>query len=291
MLRRHVGKYLSAYSHGELSSDQASSIAQHLLGCDRCRKELDEIEWGISLARHLPKLPAPSGLSNAMQNLFQSGSPTPRVSRPLSFPQARWLAIPAAVAMLGAVLGSVLWYQRMRDNPISIASTGRSATKLEVLALDLHMQQRRGLQQLDFSTEDPQALRVWAAQQTGLKLDLADQPAGGDPQYQVDGARIWPTSRGQIVSVFFTVDQIPVTLIAANVRTVAKGEVPSKGIFQKKIFYRFDSASNTSLLSWTRDDQSYVLASDLPNLGRAACFVCHTSPHRRELIGNAKLER
>lgn len=292
MLRRHVSHYLSAFTQGELSSDHASSVAEHLLSCDRCRKELDEVEWGICLAKHLPTLSAPAGLSNAMQDLFQGGSmAAPVSSRRLVFRPARRWAIPVAAAILAAVLGGALWYKKLRD-PISIESTARSATMLETIALDLHLQQRRGLQQLDFSTDDPQALREWALQRTGLEVDLADQPAGDDQKYKTQGAKILTTVEGQILSVFFRVDQIPVTLITARVGTLPKGEAPSKGILQKRIFYRFDSSSNTNLLSWTRgNNQSYVLASDLPNLGRAGCFVCHTNPHRRELIGNAKLER
>ena len=149
MFRRHASKYLSAFVQGELSNGQASGVAVHLRSCERCREDLDEIECGISLARHLPTIPAPSSLYSAMQNLLQSRDLTAAVSsRRFVRRRAWWVAIPAAAAII-SVLGSILWYKKLRD-PISIESISRRPTKLEALALDLQMQQRHGQQQLDF---------------------------------------------------------------------------------------------------------------------------------------------
>src|SRR5215831_10162160 len=286
MFRRHASKYLSAFAQGELSNAQASSVAAHVRSCDRCRDELDEIECGISLAKHLPTIAAPSSLYSAVQNLFQSRDLTAAVSsRRLARRRAWWVAIPAAAAII-AVLGSILWYKKLRD-PISIESISRRPTKLEALALDLQMQQRHGLQQLDFTTDDPEVLAEWALGKTGLQVHLADQAV--EDEYKLEGAKFFATPSGPVLAVFLRIDQVPVTLAAARVDALSKGEAPSQGIWRKKIFYRFDSSSGLNLLSWTRDEQTYVFASGLPNLGRAACFVCHTNARRRELIGNARL--
>ena len=288
MFRRHASKYLSAFAQGELSNGQASSVAAHVRSCDRCREELDEIECGISLAKHLPTIPAPSSLYSAMQNLLQSGALTAAVSsRRFARRGAWWVAVPAAAAII-AVLGSILWYKKLRD-PISIESISRRPTKLEALALGLQMQQRHGQQQRDFTTDDPEALAEWALEKTGLGVHLADQAVENLQEYKLEGAKFLTTPSGPILAVFLRIDQVPVTLAAARVDALAKGEAPSQGIWRKKIFYRFDSSSGVNLLSWTRDEQTYVFASGLPNLGRAACFVCHTNARRRELIGNAKL--
>ena len=283
MFRRHASKYLSAFAQGQLSDGQASSVAAHLRSCDRCREELDEIECGISLAKHLPTISAPPSLYSAVQRIA-AVSP-PRFTRR----RAWWVAIPAAAAII-AVLSSILWYKKLRD-PISIESVSRRPTKLEALALDLQMQQRHGLQQLDFTTDDPEALSEWALQNTALMVHLADQVAEDVQKYELEGAKFFSTPSGPILAVFLRIDQVPVTLAAARVDALAKGEAPSEGIWRKKIFYRFDASSGVNLLSWTRDEQTYVFASELPNLGRAACFVCHTNARRRELIGNAKLGR
>jgi len=288
MFRRHASKYLSAFAQGELSDGQASSVAAHLRSCDRCREELDEIECGISLAKHLPTIAAPPSLYSAMQNLFQSPNLVAAVSSRRFARRHAWsVAIPAAAAII-AVLGSILWYKKLRD-PISIESISRRPTKLEALALDLQMQQRHSRQQLDFTTDDPEAMAEWALEKSGLEVHLADQAVEDLHKYKLEGAKFFGTPSGPILAVFFFIDQVPVTLAAARADALAEGEAPSQGIWRKKIFHRFDSSSGVNLLSWTRDEQTYVFASKLPNLGRAACFVCHTNPRRRELIGNAKL--
>src|SRR5262249_27739335 len=172
-------------------------------------------------------------------------------------------------------------------DPISIESISRRPTKLEALALDLQMQQRHGQQQLDFTTDDPEALAEWALEKTGLQVHLADQAA--EEEYKLEGAKYFDPPSRPVLAVFLRTEQVPVTLAAARVDALSKAEAPSQGIWRKKIFYRLDSNSGVNLLSWTRDEQTYVFVSELPNLGRAACFVCHTNARRRELIGNAKL--
>src|SRR5215472_12158917 len=283
MFRRHASKYLSPFAQGELSNAQASSVAAHVRSCDRCREELDEIECGISLAKHLPTIAAPSSLYSAIQKTVAVSS------RRFARRRAWWVAIPAAAAII-AVLGGILWYKKLRD-PISIVSISRRPTKLEALALDLQMQHSHGLQQLDFTTADPEALAEWALEKTGLQVHLADQAVKDLREYKLEGAKFFDAPSGPILAVFLSIDQVPVTLAAARVDALAKGEAPSQGVWRKKIFYRLDSSSGANLLSWTRDEQTYVFVSELPNLGRAACFVCHTNARRRELIGNAKLGR
>jgi len=165
-------------------------------------------------------------------------------------------------------------------------------SRLETLALDLHLRQKKGTAELDFRTHDLDALRVWVAEESDLDLPLAThQPADEVAKYELQGAKILKNTDGDIVSVFYQVDRVPVTLIAASVRSLGKEEAPSEGLWQKKIYHRSVSGTGTNLLSWTRDEQSYVLASDLPGLGQQSCFVCHTNPKRREIIRNAKLRQ
>src|SRR5215471_7873270 len=199
MFRRHASKYLSAFAQGELSDGQASSVAAHLRSCDRCREELDEIECGISLAKHLPTIAAPASLYSAVQRIA-AVSP-PRFTRRRGW----WVAIPAAATII-AVLGSILWYKKLRD-PISIESISRRPTKLEALALDLQMQQRHGLQQLDFTTDDPEVLAEWALGKTGLQVHLADQAVEDLQEYKLQGAKFFATPSGSILAVFLSMDR------------------------------------------------------------------------------------
>ena len=62
MFGKHVTKDLSAYCHGELSPHDASGVAEHLIGCQRCRAEFEEIKLGVKLAERLPEMKAPDSL-------------------------------------------------------------------------------------------------------------------------------------------------------------------------------------------------------------------------------------
>jgi anti-sigma factor RsiW len=50
MFSDHVSKDLSAYCNDELSQTTASQVAEHLIGCQRCRSEFDAIKLGVSFA-------------------------------------------------------------------------------------------------------------------------------------------------------------------------------------------------------------------------------------------------
>src|SRR5262249_23700175 len=157
-------------------------------------------------------------------------------------------------------------------------------SRLETMALDLHRQQTDGTADLDFRTDDPGALGAWVAENTGLGLPLARrQPPDEVRKYTPQGGKILKNANGDFVSVFYQVDQVPVTLITARISTLRQEDIPSEGLWQKKIYHRSVPGTETHLLSWTRDNQSYVLASDLPGVGQQACFVCHTNPKRREI--------
>ena len=46
MFTRHVKKYLSAYAHGELTTEETERVARHLRSCANCRAEFDRIRLG-----------------------------------------------------------------------------------------------------------------------------------------------------------------------------------------------------------------------------------------------------
>jgi hypothetical protein len=62
MFSKHVTKLLSAYCHGEVAADESPLIAEHLIGCTRCREEFELIKLGVKLAERLPQLAAPDSL-------------------------------------------------------------------------------------------------------------------------------------------------------------------------------------------------------------------------------------
>ena len=67
MFSTHVAKELSAYCHGEVASEQSRQIAEHLIGCTRCRTQFEEIKFGMKLAECLPQISAPDSLWRDLQ--------------------------------------------------------------------------------------------------------------------------------------------------------------------------------------------------------------------------------
>lgn len=115
MFTRHVIKQLSAYSNGELSAEESRRVREHLLACQRCRKEHDEIKLGVRLAEQLPMATVPAELWREIEALLDAGSRKPvfepRAPR-LSFAFS-WYRVAAfsAVLIAAVAIGLVLvWY-------------------------------------------------------------------------------------------------------------------------------------------------------------------------------------
>ena len=117
MFSKHVNKDLSAYCHGELSTEEARRVAEHLIGCDVCRPEYEEVKLGVKLAEHLPLVSAPETLWNDLQTRWNTeashremGSTAPASHR-LNFWKPQFIAA-AAVVTLAIGLGAFWIYLR-----------------------------------------------------------------------------------------------------------------------------------------------------------------------------------
>lgn len=62
MFSKHVSSLTSAYYHEELLPEQSRRVAEHLIGCLRCRAEFEEVRFGAKLAAQLPVVPAPDSM-------------------------------------------------------------------------------------------------------------------------------------------------------------------------------------------------------------------------------------
>src|SRR6185295_8651230 len=107
MFLRHVTKDISAYCHGELSSEESKQFAEHLIACAKCRTKFEEVKLGIKLAEQLPRLSAPDYLWSELEPLL-SKQTTARAS--VSWMWQSKLAA-AAVLLLIASVG-VFWIYR-----------------------------------------------------------------------------------------------------------------------------------------------------------------------------------
>src|SRR5947199_8090674 len=62
MFSSHVARQFSAYYHAELSPEESRRVAEHLIGCTRCRAEFEEIRLGAQLAKQAPVMVAPDSI-------------------------------------------------------------------------------------------------------------------------------------------------------------------------------------------------------------------------------------
>jgi hypothetical protein len=121
MFSKHVSKELSAYCHGELPADRMRGVAEHLIGCDTCRPEYEEIKLGVKLAEQLPLVSAPETLwadlqiqvdaQSARRAAGSVGAEQRSFKRRFKLWQPRWLAV-ATVLLLVAGFGLFMIYKR-----------------------------------------------------------------------------------------------------------------------------------------------------------------------------------
>src|SRR2546425_6447645 len=117
MFSKHVTKNLSAYCHGEVAAEESRRIAEHLIGCNRCRRQFEEIKLGVKLAERLPQLAAPDSLWLDLQSSLDRETNHNRIepSKQSRFSLKLWqpgFAGVAAGLLLSAVLGAWLFYSR-----------------------------------------------------------------------------------------------------------------------------------------------------------------------------------
>lgn len=119
MLSQHVGKNLSAYCHGELSDEESRRVAEHLIGCQRCRREFEEIKLGVKFAEQLPLASAPASLWNEIESALNERS-RPAHLRPQSSrlaPLFNWQRVAAVCALLLLALAiGLIWYSSRKAN-------------------------------------------------------------------------------------------------------------------------------------------------------------------------------
>jgi predicted anti-sigma-YlaC factor YlaD len=110
MFRIHVNKKLSAYLHGELGREESNRVADHLLDCQRCRDEYEEIRFGASLAAQLSREHAPAELWGELAAKIENRERARR--RPLLAPTPLKIALAGAAMMLAIGVGAFWLYSR-----------------------------------------------------------------------------------------------------------------------------------------------------------------------------------
>ena len=108
MFTRHVKKYLSAYAHGELTTEETERVARHLRSCANCRAEFDRIRLGVRLAECLPSVSAPERLWDGIESALIREQ-----SHSFVFPsRRRAFAVVCAFVVIALVACAALLYLR-----------------------------------------------------------------------------------------------------------------------------------------------------------------------------------
>ncbi len=110
MNNRHYKNQLSAFVDQELSKEERQTVARHLLVCDGCRREHDEMKFGAKLAGLLPQKDAPLDVWNAIETELGDLAPEPAVQPEKGvFAFKNLAAFATAVLIVSAV--SILVYR------------------------------------------------------------------------------------------------------------------------------------------------------------------------------------
>jgi hypothetical protein len=112
MLSRHITKDISAYCHGELSSEDSKRFAEHIISCARCRTRFEEVKQGIKLAEQLPRLSAPEHLWRELEPLLAKQTETRVAIRPTFWTWRVQMAAAAALVLIAGMIG--LWIYTSR---------------------------------------------------------------------------------------------------------------------------------------------------------------------------------
>ena len=121
MFSKHVSEEFSAYCLGELSAEETRRVAEHLIGCNRCRAEFEEIKLGVKLAEHLPQASAPDSLWADLQVRLNEQSqhretgmtaPARHGLNPRLLLQPRFVALAASVVL---AIGAAVFWIYMRE--------------------------------------------------------------------------------------------------------------------------------------------------------------------------------
>ncbi len=126
MFSRHVGKDLSAYCHGELTVAETRRVAEHLIGCGKCRSEYEEIKLGIRFAERVSPLEVPDSVCKELEKLLdRPDDQHVQIAHTSDIKRVFWrprLIGVAATLVLVIGLGAFWFYRQMSENSWEVAS-------------------------------------------------------------------------------------------------------------------------------------------------------------------------
>lgn len=136
MFGNHVSKKLSACLHGELPTEDARRVTEHLRGCQSCRTESEEIEFGVQLASQLKHEQAPESLWDELESAMNRArfSPNHRTKARQKKFGLSWPTLKIGLAGAAALAIAALTFVFLNRQPKPIQPDNRPAW--EVTRLD-----------------------------------------------------------------------------------------------------------------------------------------------------------
>lgn len=110
MFSQHVTNNISAYCHGELSTDESREFSEHVLACAKCRSEFEEIKLGIRFAEQITLVPAPEGLWAGIDQKLAGVSTARPGKHRFAIWNFQYVAIASAILLV--VLAGLWWLSR-----------------------------------------------------------------------------------------------------------------------------------------------------------------------------------
>jgi ferric-dicitrate binding protein FerR (iron transport regulator) len=136
MFSQHVNQKLSAYCHGELPDEESRIVAEHLIGCPRCRREFEEIKFGVKLAEQLPLANAPASMWNEIERARSESShpaiPSAKPSRSRHAFSLRPIAATCAALLLA--VGAIWFFTHQPNHAPQVAGNEKQTSVPDAVA-------------------------------------------------------------------------------------------------------------------------------------------------------------
>lgn len=130
MFNKHVAKHLSAYCHGEMKAEESRRVAEHLLVCERCRREYDEIKLGVQLAERLPLVSTPADMWSEIEAMLDK--PALQIKRRrFTFAFRPYTIATACAALIVAVMIGVVYFRNYGPRPSWEVETLAGAPRID----------------------------------------------------------------------------------------------------------------------------------------------------------------
>ena len=248
------------YLDGELGAQENLEVEAHVLECQECNDILQEQKRFLNML-HSSSL-REKGPEELRERIARQLKPRRGLqsSLRLMFTPRRAFGLAAALILFFVAVTTTLL-------PRGVSQPFIQNTVAE------HEGFLNGEEQLDFVTNDPDALAQWLQERIGVATTF---PAFDDENVVLVGARISRYKGLPIGLVSYRVHEVPVTLMVALKTPDTDIETPDYNFVDDRRI-NFMTVDDFNVVSWSVCANNFALVSSLPSQGREGCSVCHAN--------------